>query len=91
MLLPVSGAAPFPNHADVASEESFAAVFEAQTPQIAPPFMGLPGVSVATSGTDAPPIGAQLLAGPWREDLLLDAAADIAARGPRIGPVDPRP
>jgi amidase len=65
-------------------------VFEAQTPQIAPPFMGLPGLTVATSGVDAPPMGVQLLAGPWREDLLLDAGADIAARGSVIPPVDPR-
>jgi amidase len=90
LLLPVSGAAPFPNHADVASAESFAAVVEAQTPQIAPPLMGLPGLSVATSGTDAPPIGVQLLAAPYREDILLDAGAAIADRGPRIAPVDPR-
>ncbi len=90
LLLPVSARPPFPDHADVASPESFDAVLEAQLPQVAPPFMGLPGLTVATSETDAAPMGVQLLAGPWREDLLLEAGAAIAARGAPIAPVDPR-
>ena len=76
VLCPVSGAAPFPDHADVASAAGFDAVLEAQMPMIAPPLMGLPGISVATSS--APPMGVQILADHFREDLLLDAAQILA-------------
>ena len=89
LLCPASAAPPFPDHADVASDPDFDAVLEAQLLQIAPPFMGLPGLAVATAPTDAPPMGVQLLASHFREDALLAAGAAIAARGAPIGPVDP--
>ena len=54
-------------------------------PQIAPPFMGLPGLTLTTSRTQTHPIGIQLLADRGREDILLDAA-DLLA--PEIQPVD---
>jgi len=34
-------------------------------------------------------MGVQLIAGRWREDVLLDAGAAIAAAHPPIRPVDP--
>ena len=89
LLLPVSAKPPFPDQEDVASPDRFDVVLEAQLPQVTPPFMGLPGLTVATSATHAPPMGVQLLAAPWREDVLLSAGAAIAARGPEIDPVDP--
>jgi amidase len=36
-------------------------------------------------------MGVQLIAGRFREDLLLDAAAIIEARAPMPTPLDPRP
>ena len=54
--------------------------------------MGLPGLVVTTARLDGNvPIGVQLLANRYREDLLLSAGADIEARGPRIEVVDPVP
>ena len=73
MLCPVSTDLPFANNRDVASEADFDAIIEAQTLQIAPPLMGLPGLTVSV-GT---PMGVQLLAAPYREDLLLEAGAVI--------------
>ncbi|MFN3294382.1 MAG: amidase family protein, partial [Gemmobacter sp.] len=82
VLCPVSGEPPFADHRDVASDADFAAVLAAQMPMIAPPLMGLPGIAVAGA-----PVGVQLLAGPWREDLLL-AAARVLAPEP-VAPVTP--
>ncbi len=78
VLCPVSGETPFSDHCDVGSEAAFDAVLEAQMPMIAPPLMGLPGISVAMSGADSPPIGVQILADQFREDLLLEAAGILA-------------
>jgi amidase len=73
VLCPVSGELPFINHLDVASSAAFDAVLEAQLPMIAMPFMGLPGLTVATGYAGSSPVGVQLVADQFREDLLLDA------------------
>jgi len=43
LLMPVSGELPFPDGLDRRDDASFARVWRAQMPQIAIPFMGLPG------------------------------------------------
>ncbi|MGY6410072.1 MAG: amidase [Alkalilacustris sp.] len=78
VLCPVSAEPPFADHCDVTSEAAFDRVLEAQMPMIAPPLMGLPGISVALSGADSPPMGVQILADHFREDLLLEAAGVLA-------------
>ena len=45
LLMPVSGELPFPDGLDLRDEASFARVWRAQLPQIAIPFMGLPGAN----------------------------------------------
>ncbi len=95
VLMPVSGEPAFPDALDLADDASYARVWRAQMPQVGLPFMGLPGLSVTTGFVDAGgpgrsvPIGVQLVAGRFREDLCLAAGEDIAARGAPIGPVDP--
>jgi amidase len=51
--------------------------------------MGLPGLTVTTSTVGRIPVGVQLLAGRYREDLLLQAGAVIEAAGAPITPIDP--
>ena len=51
--MPVSGELPFPDQLDRKDDASFARVWHAQLPQIAIPFMGLPGLTVST-GTGRP-------------------------------------
>ncbi len=85
MLCPVSAEPPFPDLLDVDSKESFLRVLEAQMPQIALPFIGVPAMSVACGGDPGRPMGVQLVAARFREDLLFDAARDIEARNPPIG------
>lgn len=81
VLCPVSGELPFADHRDVASEADFDAVLEAQLPLIATPFMGLPGLTVTTGRQGRAPVGVQLVADQFREDLLL-AAGEVLAPAP---------
>ena len=81
MLCPVSTELPFTNNRDVASETDFDAIIEAQTLQIAPPLMGLPGLTVSVGA----PMGVQLLAAPYREDLLLEAGEVLGDVVPVVG------
>ncbi|MFN4204279.1 MAG: amidase [Tabrizicola sp.] len=86
LLTPVSGQLPFPDHYDTSSPQAFAEVIEAQMPQIAPPFMGLPGLTVTMGRTPAHPIGIQALADRGREDILLDLADLLAPEIPAVTP-----
>jgi amidase len=76
VLCPVSGQLPFDDLKDLESQLDFDAIIEAQMLQIGLPFMGLPCLSVATGYSSDRPVGVQLVAGPFREDILL-AAGDI--------------
>lgn len=89
LLLPVSGEAPFADNLDLRNSDSYQRVWRAQIPQVGVPFMGLPGLTVSTGMNGTVPIGVQLVASRYREDLLLDAGEQIAARGTPLAPVDP--
>ena len=89
LLCPVSALPPFPDQLDVASPEDFDRVIEAQLTQIALPFFGLPGLSVATEPNHRVPMGVQLVAGRFCEGHLFAAATDIEARNPALEIADP--
>ena len=89
LLCPVSAELPFDDQSDVASEADFARIVEAQLTQIALPFMGMPALSVATGEAEARPLGVQLVAARFREDLLLDAGAELESRCPPIDVAEP--
>lgn len=89
MLCPVSAEAPFPDMLDVESPQAFRRILEAQMTQIALPLMGMPGISVATSGNSSSPMGVQLVAARFREDTLFAAATDIEARNPAVEVANP--
>ena len=90
LICPVSAEPPFPDLLDL---EDFPRVIEAQLTQVGLPLMGLPGMSVFTgfgeSDMGRVPLGAQLVGGRYREDILLDAAEAIEARGEVIRVVTP--
>lgn len=90
LICPVSAEPPFPDLLDL---EDFPRVMEAQLTQVGLPLMGLPGMSVFTGFADSDagrvPMGAQLISGRYREDILLDAAEAIEARGEAIKVVTP--
>jgi amidase len=89
LLMPVSAELPFPDGLDLRDEASFARVWRAQLPQIAIPFMGLPGLTVSTGLVGRLPVGVQVVSGRYREDLCLLAGEAIEAGGTPPMPVDP--
>jgi amidase len=80
---------PFADHLDCKDEASFARVWRAQLTQIAIPFMGLPGLTVATGLLGRIPVGVQVVASRYREDLCLLAGEAIEAGGTPPSPIDP--
>ncbi|MEH2602146.1 Asp-tRNA(Asn)/Glu-tRNA(Gln) amidotransferase A subunit family amidase [Bradyrhizobium sp. AZCC 1588] len=89
LLMPVSGELPFPDQLDRKDEASFARVWHAQLPQIAIPFMGLPGLTVSTGLVGRVPVGVQLVSGRYREDLCLAAGEAVEAGGTPSAAIDP--
>ncbi|MGA7808763.1 amidase family protein, partial [Bradyrhizobium sp.] len=89
LLIPVSGELPFPDQLDRKDDVCFARVWEAQMPQIAIPFMGLPGLTVSTGLAGRVPVGVQVVSGRFREDLCFAAGEAIEAGGVPPSPIDP--
>ncbi len=77
VLIPVSATLPFKDNLDVESIESFEHVLEAQLTQIGLPFMGVPAIAVSTGMSNGCPIGVQMVASRYREDILFTAARVI--------------
>jgi len=90
VLCPVSAEPPFPQGLDIVGQAGFDRVYRAQQVLLATPLLGLPSVSVPTGLVDGLPMGVQLIAPRWREDLALDAAEVIEAACPMPTPIDPR-
>src|SRR6476659_3955611 len=89
LLMPVSAELLFPDGLDLRDQASFARVWRAQLPQIAIPFMGLPALTVSTGLVGRVPVGVQVVAGRYREDLCLLAGEAIEAGGTPPMPADP--
>ncbi|MGR4932638.1 amidase family protein [Bradyrhizobium sp. CAR08] len=89
LLIPVSAELPFADNLDLMNEAAFERVWRAQLTQIAIPFMGLPGLSVATGLVGRAPTGVQIVSGRYREDLCLLAGEAIEAGGVPPSPIDP--
>jgi amidase len=89
VVMPVSAELPFPDGLDMRDEASFARVWRAQLPQIAIPLLGLPGLTVSTGLVGRVPVGVQVVATRFREDLCLLAGEAIEAGGTPSAPVDP--
>ena len=87
VLMPVSGEPPFETDLDIRDADSFERVWRAQTPQVGIPFLGLPALSISTGVADGRPVGVQIVATRFREDLCLQAADDILGTGNRIAVV----
>src|SRR5215210_1275850 len=89
LLMPVSAELPFSDGLDTRDEASFTRVWQAQIPQIAIPFMGLPALTVSTGLVGRIPVGVQVVSSRFREDLCLLAGEAIEAGGTPSAPVDP--
>ncbi len=90
VLMPVCGELPFVAGEDQKGTEVFKRILEAQLPQVGLPLLGLPGLTVATGMVGDAPVGVQVVAGRYREDLCLGAGEAIEAGGTPPSPIDPR-
>ncbi|SEJ98360.1 amidase [Paraburkholderia tropica] len=64
-------------------------MWDAQLTLRALPAVGLPGLVVSTGMVNDVPVGVQIVAGHYREDLCLLAGKAIEARGAPPSPIDP--
>lgn len=83
VLMPVSAELPFPDQLDLQGQAAYERVWEAQIPQIAIPLLGLPGLALCTGKIGTCPVGVQIIASRFREDLCLAAGEEIERRGYR--------
>jgi amidase len=90
VLLPNSAERGLTYGDDVRDVARMREVIAAQWPMMAIPTIAFPAISVPTGIVDGLPMGVQLLASRFREDLLLDAADVIEARAGTFTPIDPR-
>ncbi len=89
-LLPVSLEPPFPQGLDQEGEAAGARILAAQAPLYVINLLGLPGLSVPTAVVhDGIPLGVQLVAARFREDICLSLGEVIEARAGATGVIDP--
>ncbi|CAN5491650.1 amidase family protein [soil metagenome] len=79
VLLPVSGELPFPDDLDLQGQEGYARVWKAQMPMVGLAITGLPALVVTTGMVGDVPVGVQVVAGRYREDLCLAVGEVIQA------------
>ena len=89
VLLPVCAELPFAADLDLQGPAAYARVWQAQLTMIGLPLTGLPALTVSTGMVGKSPVGVQLVAGRFREDLCLAAGEAIEARGVPPTPIDP--
>jgi Asp-tRNA(Asn)/Glu-tRNA(Gln) amidotransferase A subunit family amidase len=59
-------------------------------PQIAPPYLGLPGLTFSTNKTSSNiPLGVQFITRKYREDILLNVGYELEKFYPEIRPILP--
>ena len=87
---PVSTEPPFPRNDDETGPERVAEIFLATRLTCAVNLTGLPAVAVPTGAPDGAPMGVQIVAPRYREDMALDAAQAIEDAFGSPTPVDPR-
>lgn len=90
IILPVSAQLPFRFDQDQEGADVVRALLDAQRPLLAVPALGFPSVVVPTGTAGGVPVGVQVIAGRFREDICLAAAAVIEARASTLTPIDPR-
>ena len=90
ILCPISGDLPFEDLKDTKSEKDFDEVFSSMLPQIAPPYLGLPGLCFSNHiNKKKIPIGVQFISRKFREDQLFKVAYDLEQHFPEIKTITP--
>ncbi|MGQ3031982.1 MAG: amidase family protein, partial [Ferrovibrionaceae bacterium] len=90
VVMPVSAKPPLPIDYDLRDGATTAGLIAAQRPLLAISVLGLPAISVpAIHHPGRIPLGVQVVAGRYREDLCLAAAEAIEAHAGIHAPIDP--
>ncbi len=84
LLMPVSSLRPVPFDYDQQGDEAVARMLTSHHPMLAISMLGLPAIAIPTGQADGVPVGVQLVAGRFREDICLAAAEVIEARYPSV-------
>jgi amidase len=90
LLMPVACERAWPADYDQRGDDAVAHMMTAHHPMLAISTLGLPALAMPTGVADGVPVGVQLVASRFREDLCLGAGAAIEARCPPMTPIDPR-
>lgn len=90
LILPVSAQLPFRFGQDQEDDAVVRALLDAQRPLLAVPALGFPSLVVPTGIAGGKPVGVQVIAGRFREDVCLAAGEAIEARASTFTPIDPR-
>ena len=90
IILPVSAQLPFRFGQDQEDAAVVRALLDAQRPLLAIPALGFPSLTVPTGIAGGKPVGVQVIAGRFREDICLAAGEAIEARASTFTPIDPR-
>lgn len=80
LISPLSLQKPFRQDLDLEGPQAMASILDANIHMSNMNFLGLPAAVVPVALAGSAPVGVQLVAGRYREDLCLDAAAAIEAR-----------
>ena len=89
LVIPVSAELPFPDQLDLKGAPEFQRVWDSQFLLRATPALGLPILAVSTGLVGRSPVGVQIIASRFREDLCLSAGEAIEAQGTPPAPIDP--
>jgi amidase len=90
LLMPVSFKRPVPIDTDLISATHVEELISAQSASQVISMLGLPGLSVPTSLIDGLPMGVQLVATKFREDLCLHIGAALEESFGKLTPVEPK-
>ncbi len=90
IILPVSSQLPFRFGQDQESDDVARDVIHAQRSLLAIPALGFPSLTVPTGIAGGKPVGVQVVAGRFREDVCCAAGEVIEARASTFTPIDPR-
>jgi len=80
LLMPVSWQRPYPIDYDQQGNEAMRRMLDAHHPMLAISTLGLPGLAVPTGIVEGVPMGVQLVAARFQEELCLSAGEVIEAR-----------
>lgn len=90
ILMPVSWQLPFPVDHDQRGDAAVGDLIRAHEPLTAVSLLGLPGLSIPTGTADGVPVGVQIVADRFREELCLSIGEIIEARSHMGTPIDPQ-